>query len=719
MTRFLLSFLLLLVAFSPTALAGNPPADFTAKFVEANKLMEEKFWNRSIEAWTQLYTMDNTNANVNYKLGYCYLQTANSKEKALEYLKNAAAFPTSKKYDPYNAGERKAPPDVMYYLALAYHLNYELDMAADAYNNFMKVVPKGHILAVKARHGIEQCENAKKQMAEPQNYIITNIGPVINDTTNEFSPVLSIDESAMFFTSRRLRPDTSNSGVTDLDTGEWLEDVYVSFRDREGNWTAPEMLNLNSTENDASISISPDGQTMFIYRDTTAGRRGADGRIFESRLVGETWSEPQLLGSDINTPNWETHATISADGQTLYFVSNRNGGIGGRDIYKCVKLPNGEWSRAMNLGAGINTPWEEDSPFLTPDGQTLYFASSGHSSMGGFDIFYSVLGADGEWSTPMNMGYPLNTVDDDAFFVPMADGRRAYYSSAKAGGYGMKDIYLVELPEVTNESSLAVLKGFIIGEEGKNLPNDLRILVTNNKTGEVTEYRPRKRDGGYVAILQPCCGYKLEYIQGKKIFHEDYINVPCESSYKEIEREVYLLPVELPSEKPVVVLPPDKPKQPEVVVAPEKPVVPEAPKEFAYDPKTPINISISDAHAHFSRYFTYDQGEYSVAEDMFSDFISGVENIINLRGSATIVVESSASNVPSSRFKSNQDLSAHRNKVARDQVIQELTKRGFTQGKQYTFSTPKELVQGKVYENDAKKNVRVYEQWQYIKIWAE
>jgi len=123
--------------------------------------------------------------------------------------------------------------------------------------------------------------------------------------------------------------------------------------------------------------------------------------------------------------------------------------------------------------------------------------------MGGFDIFYSNLGEDGEWSAPINMGYPLNTVDDDVFFVPMGDGRRAYYSSAKDGGYGLKDIYLVDMPDVMNESQLAVLKGFIIAPEGDELPDDLRILVTNNKSGEVTEYKPRKRDGGYLAILAP------------------------------------------------------------------------------------------------------------------------------------------------------------------------------------------------------------------------
>jgi hypothetical protein len=140
--------------------------------------------------------------------------------------------------------------------------------------------------------------------------------------------------------------------------------------------------------------------------------------LYSSTLIGETWNEPQLLGSDINTANWETHATVAADGSGMYFVSDRPGGLGGRDIYRCVKLPNGEWSRALNIGNQINTPFEEDAPFLSADGKTLYFSSNGHTTMGGFDIFYSRLGDDGLWGLPVNMGYPLNTVDDDVFFIP-------------------------------------------------------------------------------------------------------------------------------------------------------------------------------------------------------------------------------------------------------------------------------------------------------------
>lgn len=701
--------LVILTAFS---YAGNPPEDFSTKFLEANKLMEEKFWNQSIAIWQELATADNTNGNVNFKLGYCYLQTATEKAKALDFLKNAAAMPISKKYDPYDATQRKPPVDVLYYLGRAYALNYELDNAIATYNDLLKKAGKKHRLAIDAEHQIQMCEEAKKQLADPKNFIINNVGPVINQETNDFSPVLSIDETAIFFTSRRLRPDTSNSVNTDFDTGEWKEDVYVSYKDRAGNWMTPEILNLNSDTHDATIGVSPDGQTLFIYRDIDG-----NGQIYQSALVGETWSDPSLLGSDINTDAWETHATISADGSTLYFVSNREGGFGGRDIYKCVLLPNGEWSRALNVGASLNTIWEEDSPFLTPDGQTLYFSSSGHNSMGGFDIFYSTLGADGEWSTPVSMGYPLNTVDDDVFFVPMADGRHAYFSSARQGGYGLKDIYMVDLPEVTNESSLAVLKGFIIGEEGKELPNDLRILITNNKTGEVTEYRPRKRDGGYVAILQPCNGYHIEYIKGKEIFHEEFVNVPCESSYREIEKEVFLMPVSLVPEAPIIV--PDVAKVEEPLVVTETPKKPEEKvADHTFNPENPINVSLVDGVAKFSRYFVYDFHEFGIEESKFQEFISDVRSLIEYKGKVSITVESSASNVPSSRFKNNDELTAWRNKTATEQIVNELLKYDLKEGVNYTFDTPKKLVQGKKYENDAQKNKRVYEEFQYIKIEA-
>lgn len=689
-------------------MASPPRFDFTSKFVEANKLMEEKLWTQSINTWKEILEQEPNNANINYKLGYCLLQTANSKTDALQYLEAASVKKFTNNYDPYDSKEKRAPVDALFYLGRAQALNLQLDNAIDSFKKVQKALGKKHKMYADATRELEMAEEAIRQMANPKNYIITNVGPIINEETNEYSPVLSLDESTMFFTSRRLRPDSSNSAIRDLDTGEYKEDVYVSFKNEEGIWTDPELLNLNSDAHDATISVSPDGQTLFIYRDNFG-----DGQVLESKLIGETWSEPVLLGSDINSSAWETHATISADGNTLYFVSDRDGGTGKRDIYRCVKLPNGEWSKSLNIGPPINTEYDEDAPFLTPDGKTLYFASKGHNSMGGFDIFYSTMGEDGEWSSPINMGYPLNTVDDDVFFVPMADGRRAYYSSAKDGGYGLKDIYLVDMPDVLNESQLAVLKGFIIAPEGDELPDDLRILVTNNKSGEVTEYRPRKRDGGYLAILAPCTSYHIEYLKGSEKIKDDDINVPCESSFQEIEREVFLIPVTL--------VPSETPEEPEVVEPAIVPPAGDQPKDFAYDPKAPINREYIEAlaFAQFSRYFVYDFHEFGVEEKQFTAFIHDVKKIVDLGKKPVITIESSASRVPSTRFKNNEELTAWRNKTAHDQVRDELSKLGLSEGQDYSFGEPVKLVQGKKYEKDAKKNRLIYEQFQYIKIKAQ
>lgn len=722
--KHLFSLLFVLVLFS-MGFAQAPPrrgGDFNAKYIDANKMMEEKLWLQSISKWKECLDVEPNNANVNYKIGFCLLQTANSKLEALQYLEVACASKFSKSYDPNDPTETKAPADALFSLGRAQALNLQMDNAILTFETYQKKLGKKHVRLNEVQRELDMAQEAKYQMANAKNYIITNAGPVINKETNDFSPVLSFDESTMFFTSRRLRADTSNSVIRDIDTGEWKEDVYVSFKNEDGVWTEPEILNLNTDEHDATISVSPDGQTLFIYRDNYG-----DGQVLESKLFGETWSAPLLLGSDINSDYWETHATVSADGNTLYFVSDRAGGVGNRDLYKCVKLPNGEWSRALNMGPTLNTKWDEDAPFLTPDGKTLYFSSMGHKTMGGFDILVSKLGEDGEWGTPQNLGYPLNTVDDDVFFVPMADGRRAYYSSSKDGGYGLKDIYLVDMPDEVNESNLAVLKGFIIAPEGEELPEDLRIVVTNNKNGEVSEYRPRKRDGGYLAILSPCTGYHVDYYKGAEIIKKDDINVPCESKFEEINREVFLVPVSMGQEgKPKETVKPVEPKKEEPKkVEPKKeseeetvPLVPAPFTEFKFDPADPINREYNEklAFAQFSRYFVYDFHEFGVEEKEFSSFIADVKRIIDLGKKPVIIVESSASNVPSSRFKNNQELTAWRNKTAADQIRTELKKYNMKEGVNYTFGTPVKLVQGKKYENDAQKNRLIYEEFQYIKI---
>jgi len=711
-----LSLLLFSVMLSfATSIPPKDRGDFTQRFYEANKLMEENLWVQAIKEWLRILEDDPNNANVNYKLGYSYLQTATNKKEALSYLEVAVSKKVSKNYDPFDPLEKKAPVDALYYLAVAQHLNYQLDAATESFSKLQKSLSKKHRLTALAEQGLAQCEEARRQMANPKNYVITNLGPVVNGPENDFSPVLALDESSIFFTSRRLRPDSTNSRIVNAETGEFKDDIYASYKTDEGEWAAPELLNLNSDDHDASISVSPDGQTLFIYRDSLG-----DGRVLYSKLIGEIWSDPAKLGSDINTPvTWETHVTISADESTLYFVSDRPGGLGGRDIYRCVKLPDGNWSRALNCGPTLNTALDEDSPFLTPDGKGMYFASQGHNSIGGFDLFYTKQGADGEWGKPETMGYPLNSVDDDVFFQPMADGKRAYYSSERDGGYGKKDIYLIELPESDNTTRLAVLKGFIIGEEGQELPDDLKIVVTNNKTGEVMEYRPRKRDGGYLAILNPCTGYHIDYFKGKEKIKQDDINVPCESNFLELEREVYLIPVALGKNEPV------KPVEPKVEPKKEEPIVVVKPieekKNLEYDPKNPVKTQFIEAlgYAEFSRYFVYDSKDFGAKEVKFQQFVKDIQKILYDKGKVTISVEASASRVPSSKFKNNDELAQWRAKAAEDMIAGELEKLGYKREENFTFVKAIALVQGKVYEKDAQENKSIYEQFQYIKIKVE
>ncbi len=448
--RFTLILLSCIITLSAGAQRDGGHGKFREDFTEANLLMEEGYYNQALELWLQLYNEDPSNANLNYKIGLCYLKSVNEKDKALDYLEYAERARTAdyssfniSDYDPYDSRERNAPKETSYYLAEAYLLNYELDKAHLGFMSAAEGLGKRHQLYEPSKRGLEVTKNAKKQLSNPRMDItIINMGPVINDEYNDFSPVISVDENALFFTSRRLRSDSTNANLVDDRDGQYYEDIYVSYRNRNGEWQDPELLSINEpSQHSATINVSIDGQELYIYKDNDGG-----GDIYQSALVGETWSYPEKLSSDINSSYWETHSAKSADGNTLYFVSDRPGGYGGRDIYRCVKLPNGQWSKALNLSPKVNTQYDDDAPFIHPDGKTLYFASKGHNSMGGFDIFSTQIDSQGDWSVPENIGYPINTVDDDVFYVTSADSRRAYFSSDREGGYGRKDIYMVELP---------------------------------------------------------------------------------------------------------------------------------------------------------------------------------------------------------------------------------------------------------------------------------
>ncbi len=705
-----------LVLFSMTAQMSG--SNFNSKFIEANQLMEEKLWTRASEIWMQLIQEDQFNGNVNYKLGYCLLESPNKKLESLKYLETAVENGIAKNYDPFDPNEKKAPIEAKFYYGRALHLDYQMDKAIETYNQLLADIPSKHRLVPLAERQIEMCNQAIFQVNNPQNYQISNVGNVINNDYNDYSPVVSLDEQTLFFTSRRIRQDSTNVNITDDDTGETKEDIYVSYKNKEGEWQDPELLNINTDEHAASISVSPDAQTLYIYYD-----EGGNGDIYQSKLVGESWTTPEKMGSDINSPAWETHITVSPDEKTLYFISNRDNGYGGRDIYRCVKLPTDEWSKALNVGPVLNTPYDEDAVFLSADGKTLYFSSNGHTSMGDFDIFFSTLGEDGEWSKPQNIGYPVNTTDADVFFYPSADNTRAYYSSRKEDGFGLKDIYVIDMPDSDRGANLAVLKGYIYPAEGEKLPENCLIVVTNKNTGEVTEYKARQRDGSYVAILPPCVAYEIEYFVNDELVEEEFINVPCESGYQTIDKEVFLLPVQLEKEAPVVAVSEDGTPCDEEIAKLQAQIdllTNKLLEKNEKEPESPISSTFDaeNAEAEYARYFVYDFNDFGLEESKFEEFCDNLKKIVEIKGEAEVFIEASASYVPSSRFANNQLLANSRADKAKKQILEGMKKRGVDKSK-ITFADPLARVQGPAYKNDAKENRATYELYQYIKVSAK
>ena len=529
--------LILVVLFGINTISAQlPSGSYTDYFREGMFLVGEENYDVALKNFLEAYKLDSTSANLNFNIGFCYLNSSFNKGLAEKYLAKSITK-ISKNYSNDSPSEKSAPPLAHFYYAKALHFNYKFDEALAQYDFFDREYARDKKTKEDVAFFKAQTIYAKELIAAPINVKIENLGDSINSEYPDYSPVLSADESTIIYTTRR---NTSTGGERTPD-GRFYEDIVISYKDMNGKWSSPKSIGqfVNTNGHEGSINLTPDGQTLIVYKDD-----GGNGNVYFSTWDGKEWSSLQSFGSDINTKYWDSHACLSADNNTLYFVSDRPGGFGGRDIYRCVKLPTGAWSKATNVGPTINTKYDEDGPFIHPDGVTLIFASNGHKSMGGFDIFFTTIEEDKKFSEPVNMGYPINTPDDDVFFVTSPDGKRGYFSSATAGGFGEKDIYTMFIPDA-KEKPLALFKGAIVPAEGEKLPDDIEIIVTNKETGElVGRYRP-KENGTFATILAPNKNYTFSYqIKGQEFYSEDLF-VSNDISYQEIKKEINLDPVNL------------------------------------------------------------------------------------------------------------------------------------------------------------------------------
>jgi len=511
--------------------------DVNKLFSKAESYFNDEKYSLALPLYLTVESMNYETASINFKIGICYLNSLTEKNKAVSYLQTAAKN-TSPKAKESSLKEKDAPLTSYYYLAQAYQIDYQFDKAISNYETFKTFITDDKEMTGNVNRQIAMCKNGKEFMAHPVKTESHNLGPEINSKYADYSSVLSADESTIIFTSRR---EGSTGGKLD-ENGNYFEDIYISHKIDSSKWEPATNIGppINTDGHEATIGLSVDGQKLFIYKDDKG-----DGNIYTSDLNGKSWSIPQKMGENINTTNWEPSASFSADGEYLYFTSNKPGGYGGRDIYRSKKLPNGQWAKAVNLGPEINTPYDEDGPFIHPDGKTLYFSSTGHKGMGGFDIFYSTA-TDTGWTAPQNMGYPINTTEDDIFFVTTPDNKRAYYSSGKKGGYGDKDIYMITMPG-QEEKNLTVYRGEIKNQFGE-VPEDVEITVTDNETGEVVgQFYPNTSTGKFLFILTPGKNYNISYNADGYLFQSENFAVPLESSYSSINKAVELDPLKVGS----------------------------------------------------------------------------------------------------------------------------------------------------------------------------
>ncbi|HRE73350.1 MAG TPA: OmpA family protein [Flavobacteriales bacterium] len=533
----------------------------TAKkaFEAGEEFFKQYQFDKAEVEFDKAYAFNPNYSKLNYYLGMCVLNSS-YKFKALNYFKKA-----------YELNPNVAP-EINLLIGIGYHINGDWDNGIKHYEYHKKVLnPKNTDTLEYINKKISECKTGKDLVAKPKRVWVDNLGKNVNTEFPEYGPFISADESVIIYTGRR---SDTRGGKKDEGDGKFFEDIYLSKRNpKNGEWEKAINIgeNINTENHDAPSGLSPDGKLLYIFYGWKGG-----GDIYQSKLKDGQYGKPEKLSSNVSSKYYESSASVSFDGKELYFASERPGGFGGEDIYVSRwDEKKKEWGPAENLGANINTKYRETGVFLHPDGETMYFSSQGHSTMGGFDIFMSKRDEKGVWGAPVNIGYPINSPDDDVFFVVSGSGRYGYYSSFRQDGYGEKDLYRItflgpEKPPIPSTEdnliaslvnpvreiviepkvevstvNLAILKGII--RDARTLqPLEAKLeLIDNDKNELVTTLTSDSKSGAYLVTIPAGKNYGISVKAEGYLFHSENVDIPKASGYKEYEKNVDLKKVEV------------------------------------------------------------------------------------------------------------------------------------------------------------------------------
>lgn len=406
-------------------------------YLKAQEHFESHEFVVALDLFEKLDSMTGMNEH-NYEIGMCYFSTRHWEE-------------AEELFAPFIETKHDYPSGLDFCWAVLKHYDHDFVTAKVFYSNYLSRLSHSKLhyneIVKDIKHRIYLCDVGVELLANKREVDIHNLGDEFNTEYLDYGPVWDVKNDIIVFTSER--PSTTG-GKLDLTDGTYNEDIYYVKHSANKEWDGPQLMHggVDTESNESALAISEDGDKILVYKYVREHffSQGS-GDIYEGVYIGESITDLKKLPKRINTHAWESGATYVGK-DALIYCSDHKGGYGSSDLYLVEKNEKGEWGEPKNLGGVINTEFEEDSPYLSADGKVLFFASKGHKNMGGFDIFYSRK-KDGEWSEPVNLGYPINTAHDEMYFSLSADLKAMYLSSDRKGGHGDQDIYFIEMKKGT------------------------------------------------------------------------------------------------------------------------------------------------------------------------------------------------------------------------------------------------------------------------------
>ena len=494
--------------------------------IKADQAFSVEQYNKAAELYKKAYQSAKSRAiksEIIFKQAECYRLSGN-KKRAESYYKRAIKA----KY-----------PDVLVYLRYAdiLRMNEKYSEAKEQYQKYIQLNPTD----VSGEMGLKSCDYALSWLSNPTRYQV-ELMPLINSRFSDFSPSFGNGEySEVFFTSSR---SGGFSNKIDDRTGETFTDIYSSKLNKKGKWSVPTMLAepINSVGNEGSVVLNKRGTTMYFTKCDVQKKKSLGCNIYVSNRKGKVWSPPTILQIKVDSNTTLGHPTISEDEMTLIFSSDLSGGYGGKDLWIVKKQKRGKWSDPVNLGPAVNTSNDEMFPFLHSDG-TLYFASSGHIGMGGFDIFKSYLDENDMYSSITNLKFPVNTSANDFGMIIEKSGERGYLTSDRSGGKGGDDIYQFELPPL-----VLSMKGVVTDSKTGAILTGANVILSSTE-GTVKETQT-DNTGSYMFKLDPLRSYEI------LVSVEGYLNKKLTETTVGIdENKVFVVDAILDPVKKEIILP--------------------------------------------------------------------------------------------------------------------------------------------------------------------